>query len=182
MPGDRPPSLKPDAPVTAAAPCRAPGPVALAPEMAALAQNGAAIAVASCTPDGHPVIGLGAGCRLTGDGRLRILLSRAANLRLVEAILAGGAVAVTFTATRDHSSFQVKAAAGRLSDNCADDRPETGRQAALLCDGLVELGFSREQAAGYTAYDPETLVSIELCPERVFSQTPGPGAGAELPT
>jgi hypothetical protein len=152
----------------------------IAPELAAVAQNGAAISIASCTRDGHPIVGFGVGCSISSDGTVRVLLSRASNARLLEAILAGGAVAVTFTSARDHTSFQVKASRAVHSESCPDDRPEIERQATLLREGLVELGFSPDQATGYTAYDLDQLGSIVLRPERVFSQTPGPGAGTEI--
>lgn len=154
----------------------------LTPDLAALAQNGAAISIASCTRDGDPIVGLGIGCTMMPDGTLRILVSRAANERLIEAIVDGGAFAATFTATRDHSSFQVKASRAQFSETCPDDQPEIDRQATLLREGLVEIGFSQNQAAGYTTHDLDQLGAILLRPERVFSQTPGPGAGAELPS
>lgn len=166
-----------DDPGTRTGPARA---VSLTPELAALAQNGAGISMASCAPDGAPIVGLGLGCRLAADGTLRILFSRPANLRLVEAIRRGAPVAVTFTATQSHSSFQVKASGARFRANCPDDRPEIERQALLLREGLVEIGFSPRQAAGYTTFDPDDLAAIEFYPERLYSQTPGPGAGAEL--
>lgn len=174
-------SEKADDPVSQNVPAQG-GPTAmLAPELAALAQNGAAISIASCATGPAPIVGLGVGCRLAADGALRIFLSRAANARLVDAISGGGAVAVTFTGTRDHTSFQVKASRAGLSGSCQDDLPEIDRQATLLREGLVELGFSPDQAAGYTAFDADTIVSFILRPEHVYSQTPGPGAGSELP-
>jgi len=152
----------------------------IAPELAVLAQNGATVSVASCTAEGDPIVGMGLGCCMTPDGMLRIVLSRGANKRLIEAVTEGRAFAVTFTGTRDHTSFQVKASRAQFCASCPDDRPEIARQATLQCEGLVEIGFPPDQAAGYTAYDPEDLASILLRPERVFSQTPGPGAGAGM--
>jgi hypothetical protein len=150
------------------------------PELLALAQNGAAISLASCTAEGEPLVGLGVGCIVAPDGTLRVMIGRAANVRLIAAIVAGRAVAVTFIATRDHSSFQIKAARAQYLATGADTCPEIDRQATLLREGLVELGFLPEQAAGYAAYDSNDLGTVVICPERVFLQTPGPGAGAEL--
>lgn len=149
-------------------------------ELRVLAQGGCGVAVASCGAGGAPVLGLGVGCRLGRDGIVRILLPRKPNAALLDALDRGAPVAVTFTATRDHSSFQIKAATARLCPACSDDLPEMDRQTALFQDGLVEIGYSRVQAEGYSAHDPEDLVALELRPERVFTQTPGPGAGTEL--
>ena len=69
----------------------------------------------------------------------------------------------------------------RVGAATQDDRPEIERQANLFYDGLSEIGFTRDLAAGWLALDMADLASVELLPERVFTQTPGPGAGAELP-
>ncbi|TPE48284.1 hypothetical protein [Amaricoccus solimangrovi] len=153
---------------------------ALPPEVVALAQNGAAISMAARDADGRPVVGLGVGCRLRPDGRMRILLSEPANLRLLAAIEAGSALAVTFVSTRAFGAFQVKAGSAARCPASPDDLPELDRQVALASDGLVEIGFNRTQAAGYTAFVAGELTAIELRPERVFLQTPGPGAGTEI--
>lgn len=152
----------------------------LSPELVALAQGGSGVAIAAGDPDGLPIVGLGVGCRVGPGDVFRILLGQRANLALLSAIEAGRPVAVTFTATRDHTSFQIKASRARLCAACSDDLPEMDRQNALFQDGLVEIGYSRTQAAGYTVFDPVDLVALELAPEHVFTQTPGPGAGAEM--
>lgn len=154
--------------------------VILPPDLRALAQSGCGVAVASCGAGGTPLIGLGAGCRIGAEGRVRLLMPRGPNRALLAALEAGAPVAVTFTATRDHSSFQIKARAARLCPACSDDLPEMDRQMVLFQDGLVEIGYSRLQATGYCTHQKDDLVAIELSPERVFTQTPGPGAGTEL--
>ena len=158
----------------------APGGGLLTPDLVALAQSGVSVMLAGCASDGRPLVGLGVGCRVRPDGALRVLLARAPNVDLLAAIAQGGPVAVTFTGAPDHRAFQVKAASATIREAPSDDLPEIGRQCAVLADGLVEIGFSRELADGYVAYDPDDLVAVEFSPERVFTQTPGPGAGAEL--
>ncbi|RYH06153.1 hypothetical protein [Tropicimonas sp. IMCC6043] len=156
-------------------------PVAMSPDLIALAQGGSGVAVASSDNRGAPILGLAVGCRVKPDGSLRVLLGRRPNEALIAALERDRAVAVTVTATRDHTSFQVKASRARLCAACSDDLPEMDRQISLFRDGLVEIGYSPRQAAGYSVYDPDDLVAVELVPERVFTQTPGPGAGTELP-
>ncbi|MCO8146767.1 hypothetical protein NHN26_16275 [Rhodovulum tesquicola] len=158
----------------------APGGGLLTPDLVALAQSGVSVTLASCDPDGRPIVGVGIGCRIRPDGTIRALLGRAANAALLDAIAAGGRIAATFTGAPDHRAFQVKAASATLREALSDDLPEIDRQCAVLADGLVEIGFSRELADGYVAHDPDDIVAIEFLPERVFTQTPGPGAGAEL--
>lgn len=156
------------------------GPATVPADLIALAQSGVGIAVASCDANGRPVLGLGVGCRINGQRLFRILLDRRANTQLIEAILGGSAVAATMTSARDHTSFQVKAPQARIAYARPDDLPELDRQQALLCEGLVELGYTAEQAASYAPYADADLVAVEFVPAKVFIQTPGPGAGKEI--
>ncbi|WP_372841122.1 hypothetical protein [Phaeovulum sp.] len=152
----------------------------LTPDLVALAQSGVSVTLASSTSAGQPIVGLGVGCRVRPDGTLRVLLARAANADLLAALKDGRPIAVTFTGAPDHRAFQVKAATAKIAEPLSDDLPEIDRQCAVLADGLVEIGFSRELAEGYVTYEPDDIAAVEFCPERVFTQTPGPGAGAEL--
>jgi len=153
---------------------------ALAPAIVALAQSGCGIALASCGPDGAPVLGLGVACRVRPGGVFRILVDQCCNADVIAALAAGRPLAVTLTATRDHTSFQVKAPEARIGTMCSDDLPEIDRQQGLFKDGLVELGYSEAQGAGYSVYETANLVSVEFVPQHVFIQTPGPGAGQEI--
>ncbi len=117
---------------------------------------------------------------MRADGTMRVVLSRAANTKALDAIRDGSAVSVTFTAAPDHRAFQVKATRATICEASSDDEPEMTRQCAVFRDGLVEIGFSPALAAGFSAFDATQLQAIEFRPERVFTQTPGPGAGAEF--
>ena len=150
------------------------------PALVAFAQSGCGVAIASSGADGAPILGLGVGCRISAAGVFRILLGETANPALLSALADGRPVAVTFTATRNHDSFQVKAARAELRPASPDDLPEMDRQNALFRDGLVEIGYSPVQAVGYCVWQSDDLVAIELVPERVFTQSPGPGAGTEI--
>ncbi|GHF39757.1 hypothetical protein [Seohaeicola zhoushanensis] len=152
----------------------------LTPDLLALAQNGATILIGAQL-GGRPTVGFGVCCRALPDGQLRILLSRSGNANVLAAIAEGSRVAATFTGAPSHRAFQVKAERAVIGAATQDDRPEAERQAQLFCDGLTEIGFTRDLAAGWLALDLGDLAAIELLPERVFTQTPGPGAGAELP-
>jgi hypothetical protein len=152
----------------------------LTPDLIAFVQSGVSVALAARAKNGFPAVGLGIGCRFRPDGTLRVLLSKAANAALLQAISEHSAIAVTFSAARDHRAIQVKAARANIEAACSDDMPEMDRQCAVFQDDLVVLGFPPDLARGYTAYDPDQLVAIVFAPDRIFTQTPGPGAGAEL--
>ena len=151
----------------------------LTPDLLALAQSGATILIGAQLR-GRPTVGIGVCCRALGGGRLRILLCRSSNLTTLEALEAGSRVAVTFTGTPSHRAFQVKAEGATVREASQDDQPEVERQAQLLFDGLTEIGFTRELACGWLGLNLADLIAVEVAPDRVFTQTPGPGAGAEL--
>ena len=145
--------------------------------------KGVNLATARLFPEANTpaaILGLGVGCRISAAGVFRILLGETANPALLSALADGRPVAVTFTATRNHDSFQVKAALAEIRPASPDDLPEMDRQNALFRDGLVEIGYSPVQAVGYCVWQSDDLVAIELVPERVFTQSPGPGAGTEI--
>jgi hypothetical protein len=47
-------------------------------------------------------------------------------------------------------------------------------------DELIGCAFDPLLSAAYVAYEPGEVVALELKPDRIFIQTPGPGAGSEL--
>jgi hypothetical protein len=49
-------------------------------------------------------------------------------------------------------------------------------------DELIGGGYSPAFSAAYVAHEPKEIVAVELSPDRIFVQTPGPGAGSELPS
>ncbi len=130
--------------------------------------------------NGRPLVGSGVACRVREMSLVRLFADCARNAMLLEAIEAGSAVAATFSRARDHRSIQLKASSARLREPEAEDLPEIARQCAALADELINLGYTRAQALAYTAFDPDGLAVVEFRPKRIFTQTPGPGAGAEL--
>ena len=152
----------------------------LPPHVRAFLQSGTASALGTRSSDGAPLIGPGIACRLETDGLIRVVVPRAPNLPLLEAIEAGQPLAATFSAPRDHRSIQIKTSRAAVAPIRSHDACEAARQVALLADGLVEIGFTRHQAESYVVYDPSDMVSVEFRAEQVFTQTPGPGAGQEM--
>lgn len=149
--------------------------------LVAFLQGGVTVTLGARSASGRPVIGVGVGCRVRDRAEVRVLLSSGANPALIEAVLNGSAVAATFSRARDHRSIQLKAPQASVRDTAPDDQCEAARQTSLLADELVELGYTRIQAEAYAFCGTTDLVALEFRPERVFTQTPGPGAGAELP-
>ena len=130
--------------------------------------------------DGRPLVGAGVGCRVADKNIVRVFVPFRQNTELLEALRSGSAVAATFSRARDHRSIQLKATTAGVDEPHPDDLCEIARQCAIATDELVKLGYTRIQATSHHAYEPGDLKVVSFRPERVFTQTPGPGAGAEL--
>lgn len=149
-------------------------------DIVAFLQGGVAPILGVRSVDGRPLVGSAAACRVQETRIVRVFLDRGRNAALLKAVATGSAVAATFSRARDHRSIQLKATSAVLREAESADLPEIARQCTILRDELVALGYTRAQAIAYTAFDPSDLAVVEFTPERVFTQTPGPGAGAEL--
>ncbi|AZQ68366.1 hypothetical protein EF888_15265 [Silicimonas algicola] len=149
--------------------------------LVAFLQCGVSITLGARGRNGRPVVGAGVACRVSGMANVRVFLSRRTDAAVIDAVEAGSPIAATFSRARDHRSIQLKATRAVIRPTEPDDASEAARQCALLADDLVELGYARGQADVYAFLGAEDLVSLEFRPERIFTQTPGPGAGAELP-
>ena len=149
--------------------------------LVAFLQCGVSITLGARGRNGRPVVGAGVACRVIGMETVRVLLSRKTDAAVIDCVEGGSAIAATFSRARDHRSIQLKASRALIRPIAPDDPSEAARQCALLADDLVELGYVRTQADIYAFLGAPDLVSLEFRPERVFTQTPGPGAGAELP-
>lgn len=159
---------------------RTPRSTLLTPDLMAMAQGGMAVCLGTCSKEGWPRVGTGIGCRILADGTLRVIVSRIANVELLELLSQGQPLAVTFSTPRDHRSFQVKSSSAVVRPAISDDLPEMDRQTDILRVDLIGLGFPPAVARGYVSFDAQQMVAIEFVPDRVFTQTPGPGAGGEL--
>lgn len=155
-------------------------PETLPPHLVAYLQGGVfpTIGVRGC--DGRALVASGIGARVDGGQVVRVIALQRQNPGLVEAIAAGSAIAVTFSRARDHRSIQLKAASATTVPILPDDICEMARQTAILAGELTEIGYTRAQADAMVHHDPNDLLSIAFRPDRIFTQTPGPGAGAEL--
>lgn len=157
-----------------------PGQGLLPAHLVAFVQCGVDTILGARREDGRPIVGAGVGCRVLDAGVVRVFVPSSHNADLLAAFRSGSAVAATFSRARDHRSIQLKAAGAQVQDAQPDDYCEIARQCALATDDLVELGYTRAQAGAYYAYAPSDLAVVAFRPDRVFTQTPGPGAGAEL--
>ena len=90
-----------------------------------------------------------------------------------------GRITVTLSEPYNHTSYQLK---GQFLKARAMTEDEAGLQQQYrdkLVGFISSLGYSKEQAERY-AYHAD--LAIEIKTEKIFNQTPGPGAGKEIAT
>lgn len=152
----------------------------LTADLVAFCQSGISVVVASRGTDGDPIAGLALGCDIEEAGVVRILLSRSANEALLRSLAAGSKIAATFSRPADHRSIQIKGRAAWRVPLRAGDEELLAAQCAGMARELLDVGYSDALAAGYCAFDLADIAAIAFTPERIFVQTPGPGAGSAL--
>jgi len=148
-------------------------------EIEAFCGSGVSVVLGACSPNGRAVAGRGFGARVGAD-EVRVTLERRANAPLLAALAAGSAIAVTFTLPSTHRSIQLKGGAVRIERATPEDLAATALNRAGFRAELVRFGYDEAFASAYTAYEPDELVAAVFAPVAAFTQTPGPGAGAEL--
>lgn len=154
---------------------------ALPPDQQAFLRGGLSIYVAGCHADGRPISARAVGVRLDPDGRrLNLMVRPSHGCELLDAVRANGRIAAVFCLPSTHKTLQYKGRDAVITLPLpADDALIEGHTRAFLSE--VEI-FDEPDAVVRAFHDgaPGDLVVVSFTPERVFSQTPGPQAGAEL--
>jgi hypothetical protein len=153
----------------------------LTKELVDFVQSGISVNLAAVSRQGRPLVGIGLACTVDQEGGMRILLRAPANAELLEAIKASSAVAVTFARPADHRSIQFKAAHATIHPIVPADTIAASKQGAGMRNELVAVDHSDDFASSYVDFRPDELVAVYLVPQQAFVQTPGVGAGTELP-
>jgi hypothetical protein len=178
--GSRPASPSDEIEAWRAAAGRAIGAGVLTRELAEFCQGGLSVVVGTRGPDGWPIAGRAKGCRIDGQGRVRVFLRRRASTAILDAIAQGGGVAATFSRPSDHRTIQLKAGHGTVVEPSAADVTEAERQLANFRDELAGIGYPPSFTWPFTLVHPGDLAAVEFLPEAAFVQTPGPSAGSPL--
>lgn len=152
----------------------------LTPELADFCQSGVSICLGSRARLGGPVVGYGLGCRIDSAGRVRILLRRAANGPILQAIARGAGIAATFSKPYNHRAMQLKASRATVTEPTETDVLVSEDQTAAFAADLIEVAYAPAFAQGYVAFEAAELAAIDFLPEQAFVQTPGPRAGSAL--
>jgi general stress protein 26 len=147
-------------------------------ELAAFIQSGVSVLVGTRDERCIPEAMRGAGARVEGGGReLTVWFPAANGRRTVENLRATRRIAVCFSAFEKHRSMQLKGEVLDVREGTDADRAFVEQYRTRLAAEWGILGIA-----------PRIVLRLHVWPcfaarfrvERVFVQTPGPGAGAPL--
>jgi hypothetical protein len=152
----------------------------LTPEIAEFVQSGVAVIFGVHDSLCGPLSGLGLGARALPEGRLRVLMRRSGNDRLLLAMMRDSRIAATFSVPRTHRSIQLKGADAVISAAQDEDLRAAVAQTRNFIAELVACGYPESISSAFNTFDPADVVAVEFTPSAIFTQTPGPGAGGEV--
>lgn len=148
------------------------------PELTSLLARPAMILVAVADGGGRAIAGRGMALTATGDASLEFFVSRRQWPDVVDRLVPGAACAITANDPDTYRTFQLK---GVVEDR----RPSTGMEAervdryvAAISGVLAGLGIPPHQIQCW--FTRSDTVRISMGVSAVYSQTPGPTAGARV--
>lgn len=150
-------------------------------DLAAFSQGAVSITVGACGRDLRPCQVRAAGCRISDDRRrITLFLAGSQASKVLECLHDGSAIAVVFNQPSTHRTFQLK---GRRADIGRPVDADFERMAAYrtaFAREVAPLGFDELLVQTLFSFSADDIVTIAFDPDEVFSQTPGPNAGARL--
>jgi hypothetical protein len=153
----------------------------LSAAQAAFIESGVVIVIAASDASLLSSQSFGLGCRIASDGnRLTVFVAPSKCAALLDFIRQSGTVAVVFCQACSHLTLQIK------GDQAVIRRLEESDHEALpiyLTDLVAELQRVGEKEAfvrTVMAHEPEDIAAIEFRPTAIYTQTPGPQAGAQI--
>ena len=147
-------------------------------ELAGFLESGVSVLVGTRDERCVPEAMRGAGARVDGNRReLTVWFPAANGRRTVENLRTTKRVAVCFSAYEKHRSIQLKGEVLEVREGTADDRAFVEQYRSRLASEWGILGVAPRIVL---RFDVWPCFSVRFRVERVFVQTPGPGAGAPL--
>jgi hypothetical protein len=151
----------------------------IAPDLAAFLESGLSIHIATCSGGLEPRGSRVAAVKVDADGtHLTAFVPKIASRPILADLEANPHVAVGFGRPTDDRACQVKGEFVQSRAGRPAERELVVRQWNGLMSELAQIGFSVRIADGWTTWP---VVAVRLRVTALFSQTPGPGAGAPMP-
>ncbi len=150
-------------------------------ETVALLESGCSISVATVGPDGAPHASRGCGITVLPDGAHVRLLLDAEDPTAMANLAGGGAIAVTGVAVPTLHAVQLKGMADEPV--VTSDTGDVARAAHHFDSFFVDVNrMEGTPVALLERLRPPAFAVCTITVAEVFNQTPGPGAGSQLPT
>jgi Pyridoxamine 5'-phosphate oxidase len=154
----------------------------IGPEQAALLEGPVSIIVGSRDESLRPHLTRALGCRLDADRRrATVLLPRAAGAQVLADLQANGRIAVVASRPTTNRTLQIKGSDATLQPCTAQDEALAAAHLEGFIDEITRLGFQAEVARTVHRHDTG-IAAVGFTIVEAYEQTPGPQAGAPLPT
>jgi hypothetical protein len=152
-------------------------------ELVAFLQSGLSILAASRDAGDAPSVARVHGCRISADRRLvTIFVARGQAGTLLDDVARCGALAVVFSYPPTHRTIQLKCNSARVRSPVPGETDHVPDYVEAFTAGVLPFGYELRQMATLFAFTEGDLVAIDFVPEAAFVQTPGPKAGAPMPS
>jgi hypothetical protein len=150
----------------------------ITPELAAFVEGGVSIHIAAANARLEPSGGRVAAVTVDADGtHLTAYLPTIASARIMADLQASPQAALCFGRPSDDRACQIKGEFVEARDASAGERQEIERQWEAFLENLGQIGFPAKVTEGWKTWP---ALAIRLRVTALFSQTPGPGAGAPM--
>jgi Pyridoxamine 5'-phosphate oxidase len=151
----------------------------ITPELAAFVEGGVSIHIAACNASLEPSGGRVAAVAVDADGmHVTAYLPEAASARIVADLQANRQVALCFGRPSDDRACQIKGEFVETRAASPGEKTVVDRQWEAFLADLAQIGFPAKVTEGWQTWP---AIAIRLRVTALFSQTPGPGAGAPMP-
>lgn len=148
----------------------------------AFMQSGLSLVVASRNAQNRPSSALVLACRVRDKGKLINIIVRPSQCPdLLRDVREYGVIAFGCSQIDTHRSLQIKSRQARVGIVDADDIGAIVAQTSAFIENVVSFDHIPEAVMrSYTHFELHDLAVISFVPEEIFTQTPGPNAGARL--
>jgi hypothetical protein len=156
---------------------------ALPPDWIAMIARGVSTIVSACSLDMRPSLMRAVGCVIAPDAqRVTVYLSRPQSRQVIQDIASTGRLAVVFSEPASHRTLQLKAERAQIRSADASDETALARYLTAMEHEIEQVGYGPAFTQAMLAHRLEEVVAISFTPAQAFDQTPGPKAGAALPS
>ncbi|MFY3386023.1 hypothetical protein [Paracidovorax sp. MALMAid1276] len=155
----------------------------LDPERIALVAKGVSAIVASRDAALRPSVMRAVASRISADGReVTVYLRRSQSAQLLSDIAQTGEIAVVFSVPSTHQTLQVKARQATQRPARDDDLPVLEAYLHSMVDEVGRVGYGPKYVIAMLDAPLADVVAVSFMPTSAYDQTPGPRAGAPLPS